>query len=161
MAGRGSDLFAGKLPAVGDGRGQAKAGSVAVKHIYVAFFFQFLHPGQALRFVGVVVRILRRFQGMAEAAPGPPTLFKNRRNMQAEKSLVKSWRNVAATSLSCCRLARTAWATKASSAVSRRGRRPCPAALAEPARSPVCQRLNQVYTVGRLTFNTAIIATTG
>ena len=112
----------------------------------MARFFCLLPPGQAFGLIGVVVRILRRFQGMAGATLGPPTLFKNRRNVRTEKSLANSWRNVAATSLSYCRLARTAWATKASSAVSRRGRRLCPAALAKPARPPVCQRLNQVYT---------------
>ena len=129
-------LFAGKLPAAGDGRGQAKAGFAAVIYVHVTFFFQFLHPAQAFGFVGVVLRVLRLFQGVAEAPPSPATLFKKCRKVQAEKSLANSWRNVVATSLSCCRLAHTAAATGAASAAPRMSRRPCPAALARPASPP-------------------------
>ena len=97
------DVFAGKLPAIGDSRGQAKPRFVAVKHVHVAFFFQFLHPGQAFGFVGVIVRVLRLFQGVAEAPPGSTALVKKRRNVLANRYFANSWRNVAATSLSCGR----------------------------------------------------------
>ena len=61
--------------------------------------------------------------------------------MRADKSSTNSWRSVAATFLSCYRLARTTTATGVASAVSRMGRRPCPTALAKSAKLPVCQRL--------------------
>jgi hypothetical protein len=72
----GGDVFARELPAVGDGRGQAKAVFIAVKQISRTFFFQFLHLTQLVRFEGVLVRVLSRFQAVAEATPVAPTLFK-------------------------------------------------------------------------------------
>ena len=160
MTGPGGSLFTGKLPAVGDSRGEAKSGFAAVKHVHVVLFFQFPHPNRAFSFVGVVVRVLGLFQGVAEAPPRPPTLFKKWRKVRGEKFLVSCWRCVAVTCRSCWRLTRTAWATGASSVALRMGRRPCPAALARPARPPASQRLNPVHTVGRLTFKTALIAAT-
>ena len=79
------NLFAGELPAVRDSRGQAKPGFVAVIYVHVAFFSQFLHPAQAFGFVGVVLRVLGLFQGVAEAPPAPATFFKKRRKVRAEK----------------------------------------------------------------------------
>ena len=75
---------------MGDSRGQAKPGFVAVKYVHVAGSFQFLHPGQAVGFVGVVVRVLGLFQGVAEAPPSSTALFKKRRNVRAEKFLANS-----------------------------------------------------------------------
>ena len=106
VAGLGGDVFAGKLPAVGDSRGQTEAGFVDVKHVPVAFIFQFLHLDQEVGFVGVVVRVLRSFQGVAKAPPGPSRILK-KRNVQVEKSLTNAKHNVVVTSLSYCRLART------------------------------------------------------
>ena len=108
----------------------------------MAFFFSFLHPGQAFGFVGVVVRVLCLFQDVAKAPPTPATLFKKQRKVLAKKSLANSWRNVAVTSLSCCQFVRTAAATGASSAATRMGRRPYPVALAKPAKPLPSQRLN-------------------
>ena len=63
VTGPGGDVLARKLPAVGDGLGQAKARFVAVKHVHMAFFFQFPDPAQAFDFVGVGLRVLGFFQG--------------------------------------------------------------------------------------------------
>ena len=90
VAGLGGDLFARELPAVRDGRGQAKAGFIAVKQLNRAFFFQFLHLAQLVRFAGVLVRVLGRFQAVAEAPPFAPTLFKKRFSVRSEKSLRSS-----------------------------------------------------------------------
>ena len=133
MTGLRSNRFAEELPAVGDGRGEAKPGFVAVKHVQMAVFFQFPHPAQLLGFGGVRFWVLGLFQGVAKAPPPGATLFKKRRKVRGENSLASSWRSVAVTSLSCCRLVRTAWTTRGSSAASRMGRRPCPAAVSGPA----------------------------
>ena len=86
----GGDVFAGKLPAVRDGRSQAKAGLIAVEQVNRAFFFQLLYLAQLIRFEGVPVRVLGRFQAVAEAPPFAPTLFKKRFSVRGEKSLRSS-----------------------------------------------------------------------
>ena len=97
----GGHLLARQLPTIGDGRGQAKPGFVAVKHVHMPGLFQFLHPGQAFGFVGVVLRVLGFFQRMPKAPPLPATLFKKRRKVLGEKSLANCSRSVTVTSLSC------------------------------------------------------------
>ena len=100
-------------------------------------------PGRAFGLVGIVRWVLGLFQGVARALLLPATLVKKRRKVRARKSLVSSWRNVAVTFLSCCRLARAAASTCAAAAA-KMDRRPCPAALASPASPPRSPRSNQV-----------------
>ena len=139
VPGPDGDVFARKLPAVRNGRGEAKPGFIAVKHVHMAFFFQLPHPAQAFGFVGVVLWVLRLFQGVAKTPPATATatLFKKRHKVLGEKFLANPWRNVAVISLICCRLVRTTSNTGTSSAAVRMDRRPYPAALASPARPPV------------------------
>ena len=95
MAGLGGDVFAGKLPAVGHGRGQAKAGFIAVEQVKRAFLFKFLHLAHLFGFEGVFVRVLGLFQAVAEVPPLLSTLFKKRFSVSGEDSLRNSWRSTA------------------------------------------------------------------
>ena len=90
MAGPGGDVFAGKLPAVRDGRGEAKARFVAVVHVQVPLLFQRVQFVQLGGLLGVNLRVLGRFQAVAEAPPFGPMLFKKRFSVRGEKSLFSS-----------------------------------------------------------------------
>ena len=94
VAGPGGDVFAGKLPAVGDGRGEAKARFVAGVHVQVPLFLQRVQFGEFGGLFGGLFggcfRVLGPFQAVAEAPPFGPMLFKKRFSVRGEKSLASS-----------------------------------------------------------------------